>query len=125
MGPVVRYFQDRFKGVGMSTQGASLLDLYTTVLAGNPRANRNARDSFGTSPISGVQRMGPHRQKALATFFGGSTTNVGFGAVEQAEAMIAGYDEQQQAAEKLKQEQDQLTEKSKSQSRRALIRLFS
>jgi len=111
MGPVVRYFQDRFQGAGMSTQGASLLDLYTTVLAGNPRANRNARDSFGTSPISGVQRMGPHRQKALATFFGGSTTNVGFGAVEQAESMIAGYDEQQQAAEKLKQEQDQLTEK--------------
>jgi tape measure domain-containing protein len=111
MGPVVRYFQDRFQGAGMSTQGASLLDLYTTVLAGNPRANRNARDSFDTSPISGVQRMGPHRQKALATFFGGSTTNVGFGAVDQAEAMIAGYDEQQQAAEKLKQEQDQLTEK--------------
>jgi hypothetical protein len=98
-GPVVRYFQDRFKGVGMSTQGASLEDLYTTVLAGNPRANRNARDSFGTSPRSGVARMGAHRQKALQTFFGGSMENVGFGAMEQADATNAGFEAQQQAAE--------------------------
>ncbi len=105
MGPVVRYFQDRFKGAGMSTQGASLLDLYTTVLAGNPRANRNARDSFGTSAVSGVQRMGPHRQKALSTFFGGSMENVGFGAVEQAQAQVAGYEENMAAMEQLKQQQ--------------------
>jgi tape measure domain-containing protein len=76
-GPVVRYFQDRFRGVGMSTQGATLEDLYTTVLAGNPRANRNARDSFGTSPRSGVAAMGAHRQRALQMFFGGSMANVG------------------------------------------------
>jgi hypothetical protein len=105
MGPVVRYFQDRFKGAGMSTQGASLLDLYTTVLAGNPRANRNARDSFGTSAVTGVQRMGPHRQKALATFFGGSMENIGFGAMEQAQAATAGYEEAQQAAEQLRERQ--------------------
>ena len=105
MGPVVRYFQDRFKGVGMSTQGASLLDLYTTVLAGNPRANRNARDSFGTSAVSGVQRMGPHRQKALSTFFGGSMENIGFGAVEQAQAQVAGYEESMAAMEQLQEQQ--------------------
>ena len=105
MGPVVRYFQDRFKGVGMSTQGASLLDLYTTVLAGNPRANRNARDSFGTSAVSGVQRMGPHRQKALSTFFGGSMENIGFGAVEQAQAQVAGYEESMAAMEQLREQQ--------------------
>jgi tape measure domain-containing protein len=105
MGPVVRYFQDRFKGVGMSTQGASLLDLYTTVLAGNPRANRNARDSFGTSAVSGVQRMGPHRQKALSTFFGGSMENIGFGAVEQAQAQVAGYEENMAAMEQLQEQQ--------------------
>ena len=104
-GPVVRYFQDRFKGVGMSTQGASLEDLYTTVLAGNPRANRNSRDSFGTSPRSGVAAMGPHRQKALQMFFGGSMANVGFGAIEQAEASNAGFEAQQQAAEQLAQKQ--------------------
>jgi tape measure domain-containing protein len=97
MGPVVRYFQDRFKGVGMSTQGASLEDLYTTVLAGNPKANRNARDSFGTSPRSGVARMGPHRQKALSTFFGGSMANVGFGAFEQAQAMDQMFEDRQQS----------------------------
>jgi TP901 family phage tail tape measure protein len=105
MGPVVRYFQDRFKGVGMSTQGASLLDLYTTVLAGNPRANRNARDSFGTSAVSGVQRMEPHRQKALSTFFGGSMENIGFGAVEQAQAQVAGYEESMAAMEQLQEQQ--------------------
>jgi TP901 family phage tail tape measure protein len=105
-GPVVRYFQDRFKGVGMSTQGASLEDLYTTVLAGNPRANRNARDSFGTSARSGVARMAPHRQKALQTFFGGSMENVGFGAMEQADASNAGFEAQQQAAEELRQNQE-------------------
>lgn len=105
-GPVVRYFQDRFKGVGMSTQGATLEDLYTTVLAGNPRANRNARDSFGTSARSGVAAMGPHRQKALQMFFGGSMANVGFGAFEQAEASNAGYEAQQQAAEQLAQKQE-------------------
>jgi tape measure domain-containing protein len=105
MGPVVRYFQDRFKGVGMSTQGASLLDLYTTVLAGNPRANRNARDSFGTSAVSGVQRMGPHRQKALSAFFGGSMENIGFGAVEQAQAQVAGYEESMAAMEQLQEQQ--------------------
>jgi TP901 family phage tail tape measure protein len=109
MGPVVRYFQDRFKGVGMSTQGASLLDLYTTVLAGNPKANRNARDSFGTSAVSGVNNMGPHRQKALSTFFGGSMENVGFGAVEQAQATTAGYEEAQQAAEQLRERQQATT----------------
>jgi TP901 family phage tail tape measure protein len=105
-GPVVRYFQDRFGKVGMSTQGASLEDLYTTVLAGNPRANRNSRDSFGTSPRSGVAAMGPHRQKALQTFFGGSMSNVGFGSVEQAEAANAGFQAQQQLQEQQEQQLD-------------------
>lgn len=76
LGPVVQYFKDRFAGVGMSTQGASLLQLYTTVLAGNPKANINSRDSFGTSSKSGVARMQPHRQAALRRFFGGSEANM-------------------------------------------------
>ena len=67
-GPVKNYFKDRFAGVGMSTQGATLEDLYTTVLAGNPTANRNARDSFGTSARSGVAKMGPHREAAMRRF---------------------------------------------------------
>ena len=76
LGPVVQYFKDRFAGVGMSTQGASLLQLYTTVLAGNPKANINSRDSFGTSSKSGVAKMQPHRQAALRRFFGGSEANM-------------------------------------------------
>jgi hypothetical protein len=67
-GPVKRYFQDRFAKAGMSTQGATLEDLYTTVLAGNPGANRDARDSFGTSARSGVAKMGPHRERAMQRF---------------------------------------------------------
>ena len=67
-GPVKRYFQDRFARANMSTQGATLEDLYTTVLAGNPRANRDARDSFGTSARSGVAKMGPHRKAAMKRF---------------------------------------------------------
>lgn len=59
---VEQYFKDRFAVVGMSTQGATLLQLYTTVLAGNPKANINARDSFGTSASSGVSRMQAHRE---------------------------------------------------------------
>jgi tape measure domain-containing protein len=91
-GPVVRYFQDRFKGVGMSTQGADLLTLYRTVLGGNPKASLDAKDSFGTSPRSGVSRMAPHRQKALNTFFGGSVANVGYGAGDRAEAANEAFD---------------------------------
>ena len=67
-GPVKRYFQDRFASAGMSTQGATLEDLYTTVIAGNPGANRDARDSFGTSARSGVAKMGPHRERAMQRF---------------------------------------------------------
>ncbi len=76
LGPVVEYFKDRFAGVGMSTEGASLLQLYTTVLAGNPKANINSRDSFGTSSKSGVEKMQPHRAAALKRFFGGIESNI-------------------------------------------------
>ena len=65
---VAAFLKDRFKGVGMSTQGASLLDLYTTVLAGNPKANRDGQDSFKTSPNIGVSEMGPHRIKAARRY---------------------------------------------------------
>ena len=67
-GPVKRFFQDRFAVAGMSTQGANLEDLYTTVIAGNPGANRDAQDSFGTSARSGVAKMGPHRERAMQRF---------------------------------------------------------
>jgi len=61
---VAAFLKDRFESVGLSTQGATLEDLYTTVLAGSPKANRNSTDSNGTSPISGVKSMGPHREAA-------------------------------------------------------------
>ena len=67
-GPVKAYLKDRFAKAGMSTQGANLEDLYTTVIAGNPGANRDARDSFGTSARSGVAKMGPHRERAMQRF---------------------------------------------------------
>ena len=65
---VASFLKDRFESVGLSTQGATLEDLYTTVLAGNPLANRNSTDSNGTSPISGVGKMGPHREAAAKRY---------------------------------------------------------
>lgn len=76
LGPVVQFFKDRFAKEGMSTEGASLLQLYTTVLAGNPNANVNAKDSFGTSSVSGVERMQKeHREAARIRFFSSNETN--------------------------------------------------
>jgi len=73
---VVNYFKDRFSSVGRDTRGASLEDLYTTVIAGNPNANRNARDSFGTSAKSGAQKIAKdHRPKVLQNFFRSSADN--------------------------------------------------
>ena len=63
-GPVKKYLLDRFKGQNRSTNGATLLDLYRTVLGGNPNASLTGEDAFGTSPQSGVNRMGPHREAA-------------------------------------------------------------
>ncbi len=79
-GPVVRYLQDRFRGVGMQTQGADLLTLYRTVLGGNPKADLSKKDGFGTTPESGVARMAPHRAEALRRFFGGDLGNIPTGA---------------------------------------------
>lgn len=76
LGPVVQYFKDRFKRAGMSTQGATLLQLYTTVLAGNPAANINLKDSNGTSSRSGVKEMQKkHREAARIRFFSSNETN--------------------------------------------------
>lgn len=65
---VAQFLKDRFGGVGMDTQGASLEDLYTTVLTGNPKGNRYAPDSNGTTAISGVGRMAPHREAAMKRY---------------------------------------------------------
>ena len=61
-GPVKQYLLDRFAGQNRSTQGATLLDLYRTVLGGNPNASLTGEDSFGTTPELGVSEMGPHRE---------------------------------------------------------------
>lgn len=75
-GPVVKYLQDRFGRVGRSTEGASLLDLYRTVLGGNPNASLTGTDANGVSPMSGVRKMlRDHRPAALNRFFGGSEAN--------------------------------------------------
>lgn len=92
-GPVVRYFQDRFQSRGMSTQGADLLTLYRTVLGGNPKASLTRKDGNGVTPASGVARMGPHRQKALQMFFGGSMENVGYDPAQAGADRVQGAEE--------------------------------
>ena len=74
-GPVLRYFKDRFNKAGMDTRGANLLQLYTTVLAGNPGANPDAADSFGTTARDAVNPatekgriMAQHREAARKRF---------------------------------------------------------
>jgi lambda family phage tail tape measure protein len=92
-GPVVKFFQDRFKGRGMSTQGADLLTLYRTVLGGNPQASLTRTDGNDVTPASGVARMGPHRQKALRMFFGGSMENVGYDLAQAGADQVQGREE--------------------------------
>lgn len=76
-----RYLTSRFASVGRSTAGATLLDLYRTVLGGNPNASLTKTDANGTSPLSGVRSMlQTHRPVALARFFGGSEANAKSGA---------------------------------------------
>ena len=71
-----RFLSSRFAGVGKSTAGASLLDLYRTVLGGNPNASLTGTDANGTSPLSGVRKMlQTNRPAALNRFFGGKEAN--------------------------------------------------
>lgn len=72
-----RYLTDRFARVGKTTAGASILDLYRTVLGGSPNASLTGTDAYGTSPSSGVARMlKTNRPNALNRFFGGKASNV-------------------------------------------------
>jgi len=95
---VVPFLRDRFKAAGRSTKGAKLEDLYTTIIAGNPTANRNAKDAFGTSARSGTRRiMQEHRPKVLRDIFGGQVpsadTNVTFdfnSALKEADELLSG-----------------------------------
>lgn len=92
---VVRFLKDRFGSVGRSTAGASLLDLYRTVLGGNPNAPLTGTDANGTSPLSGVQSMlREHKGTALKRFFGGKESNAA------GEAWGAQYEQFEAAREK-------------------------
>jgi hypothetical protein len=63
-GPMVRYLKDRFKKVGVSTQGASLEDLYTAVLTGNPKGNKDLADRNNTTVRTAMARMQEHVEAA-------------------------------------------------------------
>jgi tape measure domain-containing protein len=92
-GPVVRYLKDRFEGVGRSTQGATLSDLYRTVNGGNPNASLQKFDGNGTI-AQHIQRMtGGDRRNALNTFFGGDMANVGYDAADAAADLAEGWDQ--------------------------------
>ena len=63
-GPMVRYLKDRFKKVGVNTKGASLEDLYTTVLTGNPKGNKDLADRNNTTVRNAMARMDAHIKAA-------------------------------------------------------------
>lgn len=73
---VVEFLQSRFGQVGRTTSGASLMDLYRTVIGGNPNVPLSARDQNG-SILQHLQRMtGTAKQQALTRLFGGSEANI-------------------------------------------------
>ena len=107
---VVKFFQDRFAKVSRTTQGATLLDLYTTVIAGNPNANIDSKDSFGTSARTGTQRIAKEfRPQALKKFFGGSLSNI-----------EKDYDIEKDLAER----SDEITEKIRREAATEALRLL-
>jgi len=61
---MVRYLKDRFKKVGVNTKGASLEDLYTTVLTGNPKGNKDLADRNNTTVRNAMARMDAHIKAA-------------------------------------------------------------
>jgi hypothetical protein len=61
---MVRFFKDRFKKAGMKTEGASLDDLYTAVLTGNPKGNKNLPDANNTTVRNAMARMSAHIEAA-------------------------------------------------------------
>ena len=70
-GPVVRYLKDRFAGVGRSTQGASLSDLYRTVNGGNPNAALTESDGNGTIEEH-IKRIAQNHGARASEFLGGN-----------------------------------------------------
>lgn len=106
LGPVVKYFQDRFASVGKSTVGATLLDLYKTVNGGNPTVSANASDGNGTISQH-VQRIASqHKSNALKYFFGGNSKNVK--GLDGAEIAKRENDEFERGAALVKQYDDQV-----------------
>jgi len=76
MNSVVPFLQDRFGQVGKQTAGASLADLYRTVLGGNPNVPLTAKDQHGTIAQHLLRMTGNARTQALTKFFGGAESNI-------------------------------------------------
>ena len=102
LGPVVAYLEDRFRKVGMTTQGAALSDLYRAINGGNPKAPLGASDGNGTiaSHIAKIQR--DWLPRVTARFFGGDAKNAGYDAIDRAQGQAAAL-EQQRAQEERRQ----------------------
>lgn len=96
LGPTVLYLEDRFKGVGMTTQGATLSDLYRAINGGNPKAPLGASDGNGTiaSHIARIQREWVPR--VTRRFFGGDAKNAGYDGLDLARGRAAAFEQQQE-----------------------------
>ena len=70
-GPVVRYLKDRFAGVGRSTEGATLSDLYRTVNGGNPNRPLTAEDGNGTI-AQHIAKIAKNHGASAEKFLGGN-----------------------------------------------------
>jgi TP901 family phage tail tape measure protein len=77
-----RFLLDRFAGVGRSTQGATILDLYKTFNGGNPGKSGNASDGNGTINEHVAKMIRDNRPQALKTLWGGEKSNLTSNEVE-------------------------------------------
>lgn len=71
---VIPYLRDRFKSVGRSTQGATMMDLYKTINGGNPSVSSNASDSVDKNGrrvtiADHVQRIAAQQVPAVMKMF--------------------------------------------------------
>lgn len=70
---VVEYLQDAFKKKGMTTQGASLQELYLSIFTGSPLGSLYTTDAFKNNAFGNLRRMlSENRPAVLEQMFGGN-----------------------------------------------------
>lgn len=94
------FLRDRFEAAKKSISGASILDLYRTVLGGNPNASLTGEDSNGTSPLSGVRKMQREHRPNAEKLLGGKGSSREFDTFTEEEKLVKAREKTEDEAEK-------------------------